>query len=179
MEMNRGADSHRGRWAGLIVATGLSYLCYRALVARSGGDGRLLLVQAAILATLVIVYAYRCVRILGVRHPSSGTGARFVGLSLLFMAALLLSFASIYRATGLAQPASSPSGAGGSPCREPGACLYFAVVTWTTVGYGDYVPTPAARPFAALEALLGYLFMAFFIPTLIHAMAGPASAEAP
>ena len=179
MEMNRGAASHRGRWAGLIVATGLSYVCYRALVARSGGDGRLLLVQAAILATLVIVYAYRCVRILGVRRPGSGTGARFVGLSLLFMAALLLSFASIYRETGLVPPASSPSGAGGSPCREAGACLYFAVVTWTTVGYGDYAPTAAARPYAALEALLGYLFMAFFIPTLIHAMAGPASVETP
>ena len=75
MEMNRGADSARGRWAGLIVATGLSYFCYRALVARSGGDGRLLLVQAAILATLVIAYAYRCVRILGVSARLRHRGA--------------------------------------------------------------------------------------------------------
>jgi hypothetical protein len=176
--MDRGEASGRGGWAALIVATGLSYLCYRALIARSGGDGRLLLVQAAILATLVIVYASRCVRILRVRRPGPGTGARFVGLSLFVMAALLLSFASIYRETGLVPPASSPAGPGGSPCREAGACLYFAVVTWTTVGYGDYVPTPAARPYAALEALVGYLFMAFFIPTLIHAMTGPVSDEA-
>jgi hypothetical protein len=176
--MDWGEVSGRGRWAGLIVATGLSYLGYRALIARGGGDGRLLPVQAAILATLVIVYASRCVRILRARRPGPGTGARFVGLSLFVMAALLLSFASIYRETGLVPPASSPAGPGGSPCREAGACLYFAVVTWTTVGYGDYAPTPAARPYAALEALVGYLFMAFFIPTLIHAMAGPASDEA-
>jgi hypothetical protein len=133
--------------------------------------------QAAILATLVIVYAYRCVRILRVRRP--GTGVRFVGFSLFVMAALLVSFASIYRETGLAPPASSPAGQGDSPCREAGACLYFAVVTWTTVGYGDYAPTPAARPYAALEALLGYLFMAFFIPTLIHAMTGPTQDRPP
>ncbi len=178
MEMNRGAASHRGRWTGLIVATGLSYVCYRALVARSGGDGRLLLVQAAILATLVIVYAYRCVRILGVRHPGSGTGARFVGLSLLFMAALLLSFASIYRETGLVPPASSPS------AREapPAGRRRVPVFRGRDLDDGRLRrlrTDPAARPYAALEALLGYLFMAFFIPTLIHAMAGPASVEAP
>jgi hypothetical protein len=168
--------SGRGRWAALIVVTtGLSYLCYRALIVRSVGDGRMLPVQAAILVTLVIVYAYRCVRILRVRRPSPATGARFIGLSLMFMAALLLSFACFYRETGLVPAASSPSSPGGSPCREAGTCLYFAVVICTTVGYGDYASTPAARPYAALEALLGYFFMAFFIPTLIHAMTGPAS----
>jgi hypothetical protein len=175
--MGQAGASRRGGWAGLIVATGLSYVGYRALVAR-GGDGRMLPLQAAILATLVIVYGYHCLRILRVRRPGPDTGPRFVGLSLLFMGALLLSFASIYRETGLVPPASSPSGNEGSPCREAGACLYFAVVTWTTLGYGDYAPTPAARPYAALEALVGYLFMALFIPTLIHAMTGPPSDEA-
>lgn len=34
-------------------------------------------------------------------------------------------------------------------------CLYFSVVTWTTLGYGDVVPTPALRPIAALEAMVG------------------------
>ena len=53
--MDRGNASGRDRWAGLIVATCLSYLCYRALITRSSGDGRLLPVQAAILATLVVV----------------------------------------------------------------------------------------------------------------------------
>jgi hypothetical protein len=135
-------------------------------------------VQAAILATLVVVYASRCVRILRGRRAGPGTGARFIGLSLFVMTALLLSFASIYRETGLVPLGSSPAGPGGPPCREAGACLYFAVVTWTTVGYGDYVPTPAARPHAALEALVGYLFMAIFIPTLIHAKTGRAPDEA-
>ena len=43
------------------------------------------------------------------------------------------------------------------------------MITWTTVGYGDFTPSPAARPYAAIEAMVGYMFMAFFVPTFIYA----------
>ena len=46
--------------------------------------------------------------------------------------------------------------------------LYFSVVTWTTLGYGDLQPSVASRPFAAVEALLGYIFMALFVAKLFH-----------
>jgi hypothetical protein len=45
----------------------------------------------------------------------------------------------------------------------PDACLYFSIVTWTTLGYGDVVPTDASRMIAASEALVGYIFMAILI----------------
>jgi hypothetical protein len=35
--------------------------------------------------------------------------------------------------------------------------LYFSVVTWTTLGYGDCTPAPEIRLVAALEALVGNL----------------------
>ena len=47
--------------------------------------------------------------------------------------------------------------------REPITCLYFSIVTWTTLGYGDVRPSMDARLVAASEALLGYIWMAFFI----------------
>ena len=47
--------------------------------------------------------------------------------------------------------------------REPITCLYFSIVTWTTLGYGDVRPSMDARFVAASEALLGYIWMAFFI----------------
>src|SRR5262249_50467365 len=47
--------------------------------------------------------------------------------------------------------------------REPITCLYFSIVTWTTLGYGDVRPSMDARLVAASEALLGYTWMAFFI----------------
>jgi hypothetical protein len=46
-------------------------------------------------------------------------------------------------------------------------CLYFSIVTWTTLGYGDFSPTKGARFFAASEALLGYVYMAILIAILL------------
>ncbi len=41
--------------------------------------------------------------------------------------------------------------------------LYFSMVTWTTLGYGDFQPTPDARFWASFEALLGYVFMGILV----------------
>lgn len=38
-------------------------------------------------------------------------------------------------------------------------CLYFSIVTWTTLGYGDFRPSEHARLIAGLEALIGYAAM--------------------
>jgi voltage-gated potassium channel Kch len=45
---------------------------------------------------------------------------------------------------------------------------YFSVVTLTTVGYGDLTPVhPIARSLAALEALIGQLYPAILIGSLV------------
>jgi hypothetical protein len=45
---------------------------------------------------------------------------------------------------------------------------YFSTVTLTTVGFGDIVPvTPAARPATGLEAIVGQLYLAVVIATLV------------
>ena len=41
--------------------------------------------------------------------------------------------------------------------------FYFSIVTWTTLGYGDCLPTKNIRHVAAIQALMGYLMMAIFI----------------
>ena len=46
--------------------------------------------------------------------------------------------------------------------------LYFSFVTWTTVGYGDLIPSGGlSRFFAVFEALDAYLVMALFIVSLV------------
>jgi hypothetical protein len=41
--------------------------------------------------------------------------------------------------------------------------MYFSIVTWTTLGYGDFGPIEYLRLFAAVEALMGYIYMAIMI----------------
>ena len=50
----------------------------------------------------------------------------------------------------------------------PRAWLYFSFVTLTTVGYGDVLPVhPAARSLAALEAVVGPLYLAILVARLV------------
>jgi hypothetical protein len=49
---------------------------------------------------------------------------------------------------------------------------YFSTITLTTVGFGDIVPvTPAARLVTGLEAMLGQLYLAVVIATLVGRVA--------
>ena len=41
--------------------------------------------------------------------------------------------------------------------------LYFSVTTWTTLGYGDFIPIPRMRLVTSLEALTGVISMAIAI----------------
>ena len=58
----------------------------------------------------------------------------------------------------------------GDVVHDARTCFYFSLVTWTTVGYGDFRPMPALRLIAASEALLGYLSMALFVGGVIYVM---------
>ena len=53
--------------------------------------------------------------------------------------------------------------------------LYFSVVTWTTLGYGDIQPDGWARGVAALEALFGYVYTPLFIGLVITSLYARAS----
>lgn len=53
---------------------------------------------------------------------------------------------------------------------DPGVSLYFSIVTWTTLGYGDYIPTEAVQLFAAFEALLGTIFLPIVLATVLYLM---------
>ncbi len=53
---------------------------------------------------------------------------------------------------------------------EPLDYIYFSVVTWTTLGYGDIKPTQDCRIVAASEALYGYAAMALYLTLIFHVM---------
>lgn len=41
--------------------------------------------------------------------------------------------------------------------------LYFSVVTFSTLGYGDFKPAPSAQGFAAAQAILGNLHLGIIV----------------
>jgi hypothetical protein len=49
-------------------------------------------------------------------------------------------------------------------------CLYYSVVTFTTLGYGDIVPIGISRLFAALEAFTGSFTLALFVVVFVKKM---------
>lgn len=49
-------------------------------------------------------------------------------------------------------------------------CMYFSVVTFTTLGYGDLVPIGLSRFFAALEAFIGSFTIALFVVVFVKKM---------
>ena len=49
-------------------------------------------------------------------------------------------------------------------------CLYFSVITFTTLGYGNIVPTEFSRLIAALEAFCGSFILALFVVVFVKKM---------
>ncbi|MCP5162185.1 MAG: pentapeptide repeat-containing protein [Hahellaceae bacterium] len=50
------------------------------------------------------------------------------------------------------------------------SCLYFSIVTFTTLGYGDLTPTGLARANAATEAFVGSFTLALFVVVFVKKM---------
>ena len=74
----------------------------------------------------------------------------------------ILVFASSYRHLGMVDE--------GRVSHDLWTALYFSVSAWTTVGFGDVVPTHAARLFAAAESMVGVVYTAAVLGLVIYAM---------
>jgi hypothetical protein len=82
-----------------------------------------------------------------------------------------VAFAFLYQTLELIQPGSFSGVPDGANSQELGdALLYFSLVSLTTIGYGDILPTSdLARPLAVLEGVFGTLYLAVMIARLVGA----------
>ncbi|MFP4052761.1 MAG: potassium channel family protein, partial [Phycisphaerae bacterium] len=89
-----------------------------------------------------------------------GYGERIRGI-LLAAVLVIVGWAAAYSFHGIVSGEASD----GSAVLECGMgnCLYFSVVTFTTLGYGDLRPSDPIRALAAGEAVLGAFLMALFV----------------
>lgn len=80
--------------------------------------------------------------------------------------ALIFVFAGIYRGFGLD---------GAKPLVAHDIALYFSIVTWTTLGYGDLAPARGIELLAALQAGLGYVFLGLIVGLVANLLSGRAN----
>ena len=75
---------------------------------------------------------------------------------------VMLYFALVYRASGIIDSSTGE-------LMKPGwlDAIYFSVVTWTTLGYGDFRPTDDTKIWVMVEALMGYVFMGLFLAKIL------------
>lgn len=85
-----------------------------------------------------------------------------IGKMLLAVYVSIFGFATIYRQSGLVES--------GVVTHEPLDALYFSIVTWTTLGYGDFQPVEAVRLLAALQAMLGTLFIPLLLAAIVFTL---------
>jgi hypothetical protein len=86
------------------------------------------------------------------------------GLSNIFI------FSCIYFTWGVVGEVKMPDGGNsiGLITKDYILSLYFSVVTWTTLGYGDFKPPSDLRLIASLQALMGYLYMAIVVGIFLN-----------
>lgn len=117
-----------------------------------------------LLAFIVVVVFSTVFSILfaGLRERNIFLATAMVAVAIASIVAL---FAEIFRWIGLSE---------GNVCLHVplnfATTVYFSIVTWTTVGYGDLVPCRSGRLVVALEAILGYLVMALLIAVLVESV---------
>ena len=111
---------------------------------------------------LNIIFISEIVRFINHDH-STNEMFHELGIIFLFGISNILIFAFIYQVFGVNSGGKEIKG-------EFFTSLYFSIVTWTTLGYGDFTPASSTwlRLVSAFEALLGYLYMAILVGLFLN-----------
>ncbi|GLX80143.1 hypothetical protein tinsulaeT_34830 [Thalassotalea insulae] len=95
---------------------------------------------------------------------------RIVGISLL----LIVICAALYTYTGLSYQGDVLTYDSNKSITENFSlflsCLYYSIVTFTTLGYGDFTPVGISRAIAAIEAFTGSFTIALFVVVFVKKM---------
>ena len=106
-------------------------------------------------------------------HPGRATWRDGL-LALTDLALLLLGYALVHERIGLRDTTRPDS----PVVHEFANSLYCSVVTFTTLGYGDFVPVGVGRAVACIESLVGFLVLGLLASTSATVLLRAAEAKA-
>jgi len=95
-------------------------------------------------------------------------------LTFLSISLMLVAFALAYHRMGLINTLKDDS----PTVTDWWTCVYFSIVTFTTLGFGDFSPTPAARAVACIQTVTGYLTLGILASSIASLLQSIATAEA-
>lgn len=136
------------------------------------------LVVLALGVAFVVVYLVLLVRRIRVVLRGPEQLWPHVGLLLVELGVLLLAFALMHQEIGIVDTTRP----GNPVTHDLWSSLYFSIITFTTVGFGDFYPVGAGRALAALQGLTGYLILGSLASTVAsmlspYSKAGPGGVE--
>ena len=77
---------------------------------------------------------------------------------------MIVSFAFLYSSTGVGVEVNGRM----YPEYDMRSCIYFSVITWTSLGYGDIFPLEPSRLWVMIEVFFGSLHMGLLIGLATH-----------
>jgi voltage-gated potassium channel len=145
-----------------LFVTGVLCLRYHELLLGVYADHLSVVVTSILLPLVIIAFLYFLASF------SGQEGRRPWIIVMVFVvcniATIILLFANLYAWTGIGYGSDDDH-----PISTLPECIYFSVVTLTTVGYGDFHPVSGtARIVAGIEALSGYIILGVLVSALIN-----------
>lgn len=163
-----------------VILTGAG-LAIPPIVTR--GDYALLFSECIYFANYLLLTFIYCPEVLGIirdikiwfkHHGQLVLILIYIAIGLFY----IFGFGSLYHAIAETSTIEKPYFYGGEEKLDLGAYVYFSLITYATVGYGDISPhATAARLVASIEAMLGLLINVVFIAILLTFISGTAGSE--
>lgn len=153
----------REEWGFCVFPVAATTLCF--VIALVLGD--VLIRSDAVWAFAIAVCFFCVISFLGYFNTEADNRLCWTAI-LMSGAATICVFAAFHANAGVFCATDICGSASGRFHYDFATAIYFSIVTFTTLGYGDFQPNPALRLLAAIQALFGYLYLGLFVGAAIH-----------
>lgn len=124
-----------------------------------------------VVALIVLLFSVLEFTYIVVMHSNPSKRRQALLCYAMMLVLITLFYSGLYERFGIIGP--------DGPSFERSDCLYFSIVTLTTLGYGDFRPAPQARFWAASQGAIGYILIGILVGMIMSIYAPPAAGDPP